>query len=721
MSGQLLLPLLFRRNILDTYSIRNRVSGLSRPCFSSVELYRYNPHLDPIGFKLFLTLDFEHTLASQIAASDWMLLRNEESSQRFQFLADDRTATFEMWHFSASTMIKLSLFCHVLLISAAAASTWITLEDEADVEPLDGSCGGFDRAESQLMEFSSPNYPAEYPPNIICIRKICAPAENSVYIDFRGSFFEIESPLTPDFCPFDYLELRNGPYGFSQLIGRYCGFGFPPLISADSGCVWMQFRSDGSLQGRGFKAVYHFVQAIVHKFHDSSLLDFQSKKAEKSPKCAFINIFEAETGMINSETVKKHFRNHSSDSLDCVWKIKGSNDKHKFSAKLFAYSNIAKVIRRHWELQYDQCGSRHQLRLIFSVFSLAFPNECELNFIEIYLSHTDNSHMSKRLCGTSASGMDLDSNVAHVRLFLHQLSIADTVVEILYYAYLKNSQCPKNYFSCGDSTCIPYALVCNGRSDCTSDFDETNCIEEVTYKMKFTNSPYLAVFIVFMATLVIISVGSILWQLSKCCRKKVERSTEEDQSNGANSALTDAKPKTEDSLTNELKLKLDVCNPIAESPYSTKKHCQPSLEDNTGISSTDIALLHPRTKFALRNHVSFSQDVRGWRLKPSKQIFNDQSIPTTSQQSAIRLNAEPLFTVHDSNLQFPLSTSKFRIPRPKPILLSTFQLPAYSSSARTDASTNASSSVDSPFAQDSTNTGSSGEISINSEPCEMIV
>ncbi|KAL1233644.1 Neuropilin and tolloid-like protein [Trichinella spiralis] len=559
MSGQLLLPLLFRRNTLDTYSIRNRVSGLSRPCFSSVELYRYNPHLDPIGcacigapslVRLFLTLDFEHTLASQIAASDWMLLRNEESSQRFQFLADDRTATFEMWHFSASTMIKLSPFCHVLLISVAAASTWITLEDEADVEPLDESCGGFDRAESQLMEFSSPNYPAEYPPNIICIRKICAPPENSVYIDFRGSFFEIESPLTPDFCPFDYLELRNGPYGFSQLIGRYCGFGFPPLISADSGCVWMQFRSDGSLQGRGFKAVYHFVQAI----------DFQSKKTEKSPKCAFINIFGTETGMINSETVKKHFRNHSSDSLDCVWKIKGSNDKHK-------------------------------LRLIFSVFSLAFPNECELNFIEIYLSHTDNSHMSKRLCGTSASGMDLDSNVAHVRLFLHQLSIADTVVEILYYAYLKNSQCPKNYFSCGDSTCIPYALVCNGRSDCTSDFDETNCIEEVTYKMKFTNSPYLAVFIVFMATLVIISVGSILWQLSKCCRKKVERSTEEDQSNGANSALTDAKPKTEDSLTNELKLKLDACNPIAESPYSTKKHCQPSLEDNTvktyadGVSS----------------------------------------------------------------------------------------------------------------------------------------
>ncbi|KRX89365.1 Neuropilin and tolloid-like protein 2 [Trichinella pseudospiralis] len=661
MSGQLLLPLLFRRNTFDTLCIK-----LRRLCSESAHHYHTS--------KIFLTLDFQHTLAKLLPVIGCCC-----ETRKFQFLADDRTATFEMWHYTVSTMIKLSLFLHAVLISVAAASNWIPLEDEASVEPLDGSCVGFDRAESQLMEFSSPNYPAEYPPNIICIRKICAPPANLVYIDFRGSFFEIESPLTPDFCPFDYLEIRNGPYGFSQLIGRYCGFGFPPLISADSGCVWLQFRSDGSLQGRGFKAVYHFVQGI----------DFQSKKEEKSPKCAFINIFGAETGMINSETVKKYFRNHSSDSLDCVWKIKGSNDQHK-------------------------------LRLIFSVFSLAFPNECELNFIEIYLSHTDNSHMSKRLCGTSASGMDLDSNVAHVRLFLHQLSIADTVVEILYYTYLKNSQCPKNYFSCGDSTCIPYALVCNGRSDCTSDFDETNCIEEVTYKMKFTNSPYLAVFIVFMATLVIISVGSILWQLSKCCRKKVGRSTEEEQSNGANSALTDAKPK-EDSLTNELKPKLDVCNPIAKSPYSTKKHCQPSLEDNTGISSTNIALLHPRTKFALRNHVSFSQDVLGWRLKPSKQTFDDQSIPTTCQQSAFKLNTEPLFTVQDSNLAFPSCTSKFRIPRPKPILLSTFRLPAYSSSARTDASTNASSSVDSPFAQDSTNTGSSGEVSINSEPCEMIV
>ncbi|CDW58198.1 neuropilin and tolloid protein 2 like [Trichuris trichiura] len=391
------------------------------------------------------------------------------------------------WIFTTCYSWQISLYS-LLLFSPLILANWEYMESSAELSPSALACSDFTGTNSTHADtFTSPNYPLPYPPNLMCLRKICAAPGYAIFLDFRGGFFEIESAYSPKSCPFDFLEVRNGPYGFSPLLGRFCGFSFPPLINADSGCVWLQFRSDETLQGRGFMAVHHFVRtsgmqrSLFSGLHVSILFRRHSEY-DKGPTDN--NRVGSQLGIIQTQEMVRNVTKTARDEVECVWKIKGQTSLHK-------------------------------LRLAFSVFNLAYPNECELNFLEIYETHTDSSHMVKRLCGTSASEMELSTHVVFIRLHLSRVSVADTEIEIEYYTYLRNSLCVGEYFSCGDGTCIPKALLCNGRSDCASDIDENNCVQESAYKLRFTSSPYLAVFVAFMAILTLISLGSMYWYFVK--------------------------------------------------------------------------------------------------------------------------------------------------------------------------------------------------------------
>ena len=78
----------------------------------------------------------------------------------------------------------------------------------------------------------------------------------TIHVDFRGTF-NIE-PSTE--CSYDFLEFRDGPFGYSRLIGTYCGNEFPPVIKSSSRFLWIRFKSDKNLGDLGFRALYSFVQ-----------------------------------------------------------------------------------------------------------------------------------------------------------------------------------------------------------------------------------------------------------------------------------------------------------------------------------------------------------------------------------------------------------------------------------------------------------------------------
>ena len=59
-------------------------------------------------------------------------------------------------------------------------------------------------------------------------------------------------------CKFDYIQLRDGPFGYSKFIAQFCGEGFPVTIQTKSRFLWARFTSDDLVNYDGFKAVYEF-------------------------------------------------------------------------------------------------------------------------------------------------------------------------------------------------------------------------------------------------------------------------------------------------------------------------------------------------------------------------------------------------------------------------------------------------------------------------------
>ncbi|XP_075137800.1 embryonic protein UVS.2-like [Leptodactylus fuscus] len=102
---------------------------------------------------------------------------------------------------------------------------------------------------------TSANYPSPYPHNTNCVWLIRTPS-NQVSLNFTA--FDVQS--SPN-CASDYIRIYDGPTKNHPLIlDRTCGSGLiPPIISSTSQLL-VEFSSDDSVAGVGFKAVYSSVQ-----------------------------------------------------------------------------------------------------------------------------------------------------------------------------------------------------------------------------------------------------------------------------------------------------------------------------------------------------------------------------------------------------------------------------------------------------------------------------
>ncbi|KAF8570738.1 hypothetical protein P879_00851 [Paragonimus westermani] len=113
---------------------------------------------------------------------------------------------------------------------------------------------------SKEYRFQTPNYPDFFPHDMQCIKIISAPSkDHRILLNFRG-LWELEKE---PHCTCDFLEVRDGAFGFSPLLGRYCGRQLPNVgegIQSTGPYMWLRFRSDSTLAHRGFQAVYRFFQ-----------------------------------------------------------------------------------------------------------------------------------------------------------------------------------------------------------------------------------------------------------------------------------------------------------------------------------------------------------------------------------------------------------------------------------------------------------------------------
>lgn len=74
-------------------------------------------------------------------------------------------------------------------------------------------------------------------------------------------FFDDKYSIEPSWeCKFDHIEVRDGPFGFSPLIGRYCGQESPAYVRSSGRYLYIKFVADGELEAMGFSARYNFTQ-----------------------------------------------------------------------------------------------------------------------------------------------------------------------------------------------------------------------------------------------------------------------------------------------------------------------------------------------------------------------------------------------------------------------------------------------------------------------------
>jgi hypothetical protein len=83
---------------------------------------------------------------------------------------------------------------------------------------------------------------------------IAAPPRQCIDLHFEENY-SIESSWE---CKFDNIEVRDGPFGFSPVMGRYCGQHSPPDIRSSGRYLWIKFVTDGELEAVGFSARYNF-------------------------------------------------------------------------------------------------------------------------------------------------------------------------------------------------------------------------------------------------------------------------------------------------------------------------------------------------------------------------------------------------------------------------------------------------------------------------------
>lgn len=276
-----------------------------------------------------------------------------------------------------------------------------------------------------------------YPPKVDCTLHLTAPPGFQIRLDFRNRFY-IEPSAT---CEYDYLEIRDGKYGFSyakEPFGKYCGQKFPDEIFSSDRYLWLRFHSDDNIEYDGFEGVFEYVE--------------RPKNTEAIEECYFKP--ENQTaGKISHKDINETYIERvkmAKLKLDCLWTIE---------------------VKPGWGIM-----------LSVEKFDLDKKNDCDSNFVDIIGNDTNVSQPKKHFCGVVAESDEIKSSILYVRFFATDAGMGSKFT-LLYTAYRKKdsnngtSQCTADEFDCDDDSCIDSSLQCDGYSNCKFKKDEQGCVK----------------------------------------------------------------------------------------------------------------------------------------------------------------------------------------------------------------------------------------------------
>ncbi|XP_021943900.1 neuropilin and tolloid-like protein 2 [Folsomia candida] len=317
------------------------------------------------------------------------------------------------------------------------------------------TCSSFSMTTNQ-NEFTSPWYPDNYPSNVQCTKLIEAPHPTNVIRLHFIEQFALEYTLEDQqSCNHDYLEIRDGQFGYSSLVNKICGTTPPIYIESSGPFLWLRFKTDGNIEYNGFKIKIEFVEGLV----DSP---------ETTPCTTHLNLETHPNLTIEtSKNIPMEIINQSlatSFQVDCTWIVTAAEDQ-----KIF---------------------------LQFIKYELQSPNDCEFNFVEIYGSKTElegDEGRLKQFCSSDREYVTSPGNKLHLRFFsyldLEKRSLKSSLLAYfsVFRALEGAEECdPLTEVDCRDSTCVPKILKCDSIDNCKSrnDEDEKLCGAKDTFQLK---------------------------------------------------------------------------------------------------------------------------------------------------------------------------------------------------------------------------------------------
>ncbi|XP_076174529.1 neuropilin and tolloid-like [Ptiloglossa arizonensis] len=335
-------------------------------------------------------------------------------------------------------------------------------------------CEKFSVGDEAKQEFYSPNYPDNYPNLTECVRVLEADKGMLLKLDFRDEFKLEESPD----CRYDFLEVRDGQHGYSNLLGNFCGTNFPPEITSKTRYLWLRFHSDDSIEAKGFKAVWSMIPRPT----------YPGLPPEPEPCVQEVSGMEA---VINSDDVldRKKLAEKEGIPLDCMWNI---------------------TVKEGWKIQ-----------LTFSdPFKLQRPNECDANFVDIFKERTDMSSREKNFCGSIADTVVIQTNNAFVRFYAEPKALNssfEAVMTALRDRDQGDKPCRDDEYYCEDATCIAADLQCNGRVNCRFRWDEEDLVCNKK-KSRLIDSQHIVIILIVFS---LILFGMSFAFVFNCVRKLV--------------------------------------------------------------------------------------------------------------------------------------------------------------------------------------------------------
>ncbi|XP_050485193.1 bone morphogenetic protein 1-like [Bombus huntii] len=184
---------------------------------------------------------------------------------------------------------------------------------------------------------TSPNYPDYYPGLKDCVWHFVTKPGHRIKLVFK--VFEMESHQE---CNYDHIAIYDGDSPDSHVLGKFCGTKEPHPILATGNQMYMVFKSDASVQRKGFLATH-------------------------STACG---------GHLIATTEVKHLYSHAKygthnydHRTDCDWAIEAPPGKN--------------------------------VHLTFVTFQLESESDCNYDFVEVYSGLDTSGLLYGRYCGNS--------------------------------------------------------------------------------------------------------------------------------------------------------------------------------------------------------------------------------------------------------------------------------------------------------------------------------